>query len=51
MQGPKNMCKKTRKTGAGQCSIGARGGGGRVVFNVSQKEQGKLSLAANLVLN
>jgi len=32
---PKNMCKKTRKTGAGQCSMG--------VFSVSQKEQGKLS--------
>jgi hypothetical protein len=37
MQGRKNMCKKTRKTGAGQCSIGA--GGGRGGFSVSQKEQ------------
>jgi hypothetical protein len=43
MRRPQNMCKKTRKSRAGQCSMG--------VFSVSQKEQGKLSLAPNLLLN
>jgi hypothetical protein len=43
MQRPRNMCKKTRKTGAGtgQCSMG--------VFSVTRKEQGKLSLVPNFM--